>query len=210
MKITKFVHACILVEDAGRAALFDPGSFSEDALKAATLPSIGDIFITHEHNDHFSINAVQYILSKNPDVRITSTPSVVKQLEASHIRAQATPPDMAAFFVSPHEGHPPFLSPPEQIGVHYIDKFSHPGDSHSFTETKAVLALPITAPWGSTMAAVDVCLKVKPKFVVPIHDWFWQEQARKAMYDRFEQLFGQYEMTFLKLETGVPVDIEVE
>jgi L-ascorbate metabolism protein UlaG (beta-lactamase superfamily) len=210
MKITKFMHACILVEHGGHVALFDPGSFSEDALKAATLPVIEDIFISHEHGDHISQAAVKHIRALNPNVRITSTPATVKALADDHIMASDTPPGGAAFFPSPHEGHPPFMNPPSQVGIHYLGVYSHPGDSHSFNETKAVLALPVTAPWGSTMAAVDVALKVKPTFIVPVHDWFWHDQARKAMYDRLETLFKEYGMTFLKLETGVPVEIEVE
>ena len=57
MKITKFVHSCILVETPERVGLFDPGVFSERAFNPETLQKLDDIIITHKHQDHllFSI-----------------------------------------------------------------------------------------------------------------------------------------------------------
>lgn len=210
MKITKFVHSCILIESDGHAALFDPGGMSEAALDDASVQALDDIFITHEHGDHVSLPLVKQLVTKFPNVRITSTPTVVKQLAVEHMTASSAPPTEATLFDSPHEGHLPFMQPPEQYGIHYLNLFSHPGDSHSFAETKAVLALPVTAPWGSTINAVDLAFKLKPKYIIPIHDWFWHDQARKMLYDRLEQLFKTGDMTFLKPETGEPINIEVE
>ena len=98
---------------------------------------------------------------------------------------------------------------PDQIGVHYLDLLTDPGDSHSFTETKAILALPVTAPWGANVRAVNLALELKPQYVVPIHDWHWSDDARKQSYDRMEQVLSENGITFFKMETGVPVVIEV-
>jgi L-ascorbate metabolism protein UlaG (beta-lactamase superfamily) len=209
VKITKYVHACLLVETPERVALFDPGSMSVDALDVAQLKKLDDIFITHEHTDHFSLELVKKLVEKFSEARITSTPDVVTQLAKASIKATDRPPAGVSFFDSPHESVAPlFPRPPQEIGIHYQDALSHPGDSHSFTETKAILALPVQAPWGSTIKAVNLALELKPRHILPIHDWHWSDAARQQMYNTLESVFGKYGIIFHKLETGQPVDID--
>lgn len=207
MKITKFVHSCLLVETADRVALFDPGAMSGEALRVETISRLDDIFITHDHGDHMSMPLLKQLVTKFPQVRITTTAAVVSQLAAEGLTAHPTPPDGAVLFTAPHEEVRPLFNQPEEIGVHYLDQLSHPGDSYSFTETKAILALPVTAPWGDSVRATHLALELKPRYVIPIHDWHWRDEARQQMYDLFEQVLGQAGITFLKLETGQPVEI---
>jgi L-ascorbate metabolism protein UlaG (beta-lactamase superfamily) len=98
---------------------------------------------------------------------------------------------------------------PEQRAVHYLDRLTHPGDSHSFAETKAILALPVQAPWGSTRNAVKLALQLKPKYIVPIHDWHWNDAAREQIYGRFERLLTPEGITFLKLKNSEPIILDV-
>ena len=210
MKITKFVHACLLVETPDRVALFDPGSMSTPNIDIEKLTRLDDIFITHEHGDHKDVPFIKRLVAKFPGVRITTTSEVVKQLVSEGIKASDQPSEGIVFFDSPHESVAPlFGEPPEEIGIHYLDVLSHPGDSHSFHETKAILALPITAPWGSTIKALNLALELKPKFVLPIHDWHWRDEAREQTYAMFERILGEQGITFYKLQTGQPIEIEV-
>ena len=210
MKITKFVHSCLLVETPDRTALFDPGVMSESALDVAKLERLDDIFITHEHSDHVSPSLVKALVAKFPNVRITTTPTVVDQLAKEGITATTEAPEGVVFFNSPHENVKQlFQSDPAEIGVHYLGNLSHPGDSHSFTETKAILALPITAPWGSAVNALNLALQLKPRYVLPIHDWHWRDEAREKMYQDFESVLGEQGITFFKLQTGEPVTIDI-
>ena len=212
MKITKFVHSCLLVEmpaPVNRTALFDPGSMSEAALDVDKLEYLDDIIITHIHGDHISMELVKKLVAKFPNVRITAPQEVVDQLATEKIKASSEPSDGLVFFDSPHESVEPLFPLPQEIGVHYLDMLSHPGDSHSFTETKSILALPITAPWGSTIKAVNVALELKPRYVLPIHDWHWSNEARTGMYEMIEKVLGEQGITFMKLETGKPVVIEL-
>ncbi len=207
MKVTKYVHSCLLVETPDRVALFDPGVMSSSALDPDRLTRLDDIFITHVHPDHLDSEFVKKLLAKFPAVRITSTQEVVSHLASEGIKATNKPPTGVTFFDSPHEKiHPPSPTP-EQIGIHYLDILSDPGDSHSFTETKAILALPMQAPWGSNVRAFNLALELKPKYVLPIHDWHWRDEARESTYKMFEERLGEQGITFYKLQTGVPVDI---
>lgn len=214
MRVTKFIHSCLLVETPGRAAIFDPGTMSEEALGKAlddgSVTRLDDIFITHGHQDHLSLPLIKRLLGKFPDARITAPQEVVDQLAGEGIKASAAPPEGVTFFEAPHESVAPlFGEPPQQIGVHYLGLLSDPGDSHSFKETREVLALPVTAPWGSTIRALNLALELKPKYVLPIHDWHWRDEARNSTYDMYERILGEQGITFYKLKTGHPVDIPV-
>jgi len=208
VKITKFVHSCLLVETPERTVLFDPGSFSQSSFNTQALDKLNDIFITHQHGDHFSLDFVKELVAKFPDVRITAPESVVAQLGESNIIAGSQPPEGVTFFDSPHESVEPLFSCPEEIGYHYLDKLSHPGDSHSFTETKDVLALPVSAPWGSLIGAVNLALELRPKHVLPIHDWHWNDKAREQNYNILERVFADNGITFHQLVDGEAITIE--
>ena len=211
MKITKFVHSCLLVETPDRVALFDPGSMSTPHINLENITKLDDVFVTHQHGDHIDHDFIKQLVAKFPQVRITTTPEVVQELKAEGVTASNTPPEGVTFFDSPHEKIKPYfpVDPPQEIGVHYLDVLSHPGDSHSFKETKAILALPVSAPWGSLVDAAELGLELKPKYILPIHDWHWSDEARDDTYDKLEKLYQQNGITFYKLQTGVPVEIPV-
>lgn len=212
MKITKFEQSCLLIEMAApqnRTALFDPGAMSVGVLDVQALEYLDDIIITHEHGDHFSIELITELVKKFPEVRITAPESVVTQLAAENITATANVSEGIVFFDAPHEAVEPLFPLPTEIGVHYLDLFTHPGDSHSFSETKRVLALPVTGPWGSAVKAVNLALELKPEYIVPIHDYHWKPEARQEFYNNFEVLFNKHDITFLKMENGTPVTIDV-
>ena len=113
------------------------------------------------------------------------------------------------FFASNHAIIAPFGGePPQQIGVHYLESFTHPGDSLQIRETCAVLALPLTAPWGATRDALGLVLELKPRFVVPVHDWFWHDEARVWAYDRLKAVMQEQGITFLPLHPGESYELD--
>jgi len=209
MKVTKFVHSCLLVETPDRVAIFDPGMMSRSAFNFEILNRLDDILITHVHGDHCDPEFISELIAKFPTVRIAGPQDVVDELAKHGIKATTTLPANVTLFESPHESVMNMFDTPEQYGYHYLDQLSDPGDSHSFKETKAILALPVQAPWGSSVKALNLALELKPKHVLPIHDWHWRDEARAQMYARFEDVLGKQGITFHKLETGVPVEIEV-
>jgi len=205
MKITKLGHSCLLVEMPERTALFDPGAYSE--VNIDSLKYLDDIIITHEHPDHCDVSLLQKLVEKFPKVRVKTPATLVPKLEGISTTTDAV--EGIEFFVAPHEGHPPFMNPPENIGVHYLGKLTHPGDSHNFTETKAILALPITAPWGSTDTAVQLAMQLKPQSVIPVHDWQWKDEVRLQMYDRLAGIFDPAGIHFIKAVNGEAFNIDV-
>jgi L-ascorbate metabolism protein UlaG (beta-lactamase superfamily) len=210
MKITKYVHSCLLVETNGRVAIFDPGSMSYPEFDIEGLEQLDDIFVTHMHQDHFHLPFIKELLAKFPDARITAPKDVVEELTTESIKATSDASEGVSFFNSPHEDTAPLFPELDEIGIHYLESLSHPGDSHSFHETKEILALPITAPWGSTIKAVNIALELKPKYVIPIHDWHWKEEVRLQMYNVFEEILSKKNITMFKPETGKTIDIPLD
>lgn len=201
MKITKFGHSCVYVETPDSAALFDPGTFYK--MPIDKIEKLDHIFITHVHPDHYDVDAIAALVKIFPDASITGPQTVVDDLGMRGIVASIAPPEQATLFTSPHEHIEPFgAKTPDQIGVHYKDHFSHPGDSHSFTETKSVLALPVTGPWGTTVRAVELAIELSPKVILPIHDWFLSNEARVWMYARLEEVFAAHHIQFAGLAPG--------
>lgn len=212
MKITKLEHSCLLVEmpePFNRTALFDPGTMSEPHVDVNSLQWLDDIIITHNHPDHMSVELLHRLLLKFPQVRITTTAQGVAQLKQEGITAAHQEIDGIRFFASPHEDVQPAFPHPEQIGVHYLDRLTHPGDSHSFDATMPVLALPVTAPWGAMIKAVNLAIRLRPRYVLPVHDWHWRDEARTTTYDSLEQLLAEHDITFLKPENGKPIVLDV-
>ena len=212
MKITKFGHSCLLVEmpaPVNRTTLFDPGVYS--SVDVSSLRYLDDIVITHGHPDHFDLKTIKELVAKFPSVHITAPDEVVSRLNSESIPATSAASEGIVFFDSPHEVVRPLLNsdPPQEVGVHYLDVLSHPGDSHSFNETKAVLALPVQAPWGSTVDAVVLGLRLKPKYIIPVHDWHWRDEARESLYDSMEGDFAAQEITFIKTVNGQPFVLDL-
>jgi L-ascorbate metabolism protein UlaG (beta-lactamase superfamily) len=212
MKVTKLVHSCLLVEmpePVNRTALFDPGSMSLGALDVDQLEFLDDIIITHEHEDHFHMPLIAELVKKFPSVRISTTETAASKLHQEGIEASAEPVGGIEFFTAPHTLLEPFGVTPLNVGVHYLDLLTDPGDSWQFSETKPVLALPITAPWGATVDAVRLALELKPQYILPIHDWHWNDDARRTMYDRLEKFFAENDIKFIPLKSGEPVVLDV-
>lgn len=211
MKITKYVHSCLLIETPERAGIIDPGEYSwtSGLFNIDALERLDDVIITHEHYDHFHVPFVQALYEKFPDARFTVTQLVAEELVKIGIKNVSTSSsDGIEVSVVMHESMTPLAPPPNpDLVVHYLDRITHPGDSYHCEVSKAVLALPITAPWGTWHRAAELGLELKPKTIIPIHDWHLNNEARAAAYDRFEVFFRERGIAFIKVKDGEPVEL---
>lgn len=214
MKLTKYVHSCLLAESEGQSVLFDPGiySWSSGVFKLENLNKLDIVVITHEHPDHFSEEFVQAILNAFPEVLFITTSTVaerLKQTGAENISTESAGP-IEIFSKKPHAPIKPLLDtpPPENIAVHFADKLTVGGDRHDLEESKPVLAFPITAPWGSVKQGAEMVMRLKPRYVLPVHDWHWHQAARQAEYSRSSDIYNSQGITFLKPVDGEPINVD--
>lgn len=208
MKISKHVHSCLLVQEAGKVILIDPGNYTaqEHALNIDTINQLDAIVITHEHPDHMDIPTIKTLIAKFPDVKIFSNLSVKDILGDEKIEVLTSGNEYVQMSPVPHEKIW-FGSPVPNIMATLFGRFTTPGDSHSFKIQTEILALPVQAPWGSTTRAVELAIELKPKVIIPIHDWHWRDEARKGMYQRLKEYFAQNGIDFKAVETGDVVEV---
>lgn len=207
MKITKLGHSCLLVEMPKRTALFDPGVYSE--VNVDSLEYLDDIIVTHKHPDHMDVDLIRKLQQKFPDVRIKASSEVTGMLNDEGLEPMQDSDEGVAVFDAPHEPVEPLAEQPDNMGVHYLEKLTHPGDCIHFDTSMPILALPVTAPWGATVDAVKLAINLKPGYVIPIHDWHWNDTAREGMYKNLAKIFDEQGIGFIQPENGVAFNIDV-
>ena len=69
MEITKYEHACLLINKNGARLLIDPGNYTN---LPAKLEGIDIVVITHEHFDHLDIPNLRKVLELIPQDEIFS------------------------------------------------------------------------------------------------------------------------------------------
>ncbi len=198
MKIKKYLHSCVVLEENGKRLMFDPGAFVfiENQLKPEDIGPVDVIVITHSHPDHYFPEALKALQALHPFTLVASeeiikfaqdeaglecaveyaTPGEVKNIEGFSIQA----------FDVPHERIP--VSCPHNMGYKINDAVYHPGDSYlvpaSLGRVK-VLLLPNGGPWATTCQTVEFAKAVQPEIAVPIHDAvhkeFWLERLNNSM-----------------------------
>lgn len=206
--ITKLVHSCVLIEAGGRRTLVDPGSFTwnDDRFDLSAVEGIDTILITHEHADHVNIDLVRGALERSNGATIETTAALAAILGEHGIEATSEGPSR---FVAPHERIPSGPGP-ENVGFHIAGSISHPGDSHTFTETMPVLLMPFVAPWGSLVGGVDRTRDVAPRFVVPIHDWFVSPDGGGFLYGLARAALAEDGIELIVVDDFTSVTLSVE
>lgn len=159
------------------------------------------ILITHEHLDHAYPPLIKKVLERFPEIKILCNGSVRNFLMKEGISAFMDNFDGISLADAPHEillgGRTT-----ENSLLNIFGRLTHPGDSLQFDKSLDVLALPIQAPWGSAVASIEKAAILRPKIVIPIHDWHWKDEARKKMYDMAKNYLAEKGIELRGLEIG--------
>lgn len=174
MKITKFEHACFIVEQDGESLIIDPGGFTTDLV----IPdNIVAIVVTHEHADHFDTQKLSAIVDANPDTVIAAHPSITAQLDGFSVQPVAAGEDIAIgnfhleFYGGDHAVIDTSIPVIANLGVMINSRVYYPGDSFIAPDRPVeLLALPIAAPWLKISEVMEFLRKVRPEQAFPTHD----------------------------------------
>jgi L-ascorbate metabolism protein UlaG (beta-lactamase superfamily) len=194
MRLTKFGHACVRLEQDGRVLVIDPGVYSE----AESLEGAGDVLVTHEHADHIDLDKLVAAREANPALTVYTHADLagkLDRLEGAVITVAVGQTFTAAGFsvrVVGGEHAEIYDGLPGCVNVGFIIGGStdasadaseggsadgsvggvyHPGDS-VFVPAEPVhtLLVPASAPWLKLREAIDFVRGVAPERAFPIHD----------------------------------------
>lgn len=175
MKLTKYQHACVVVEHDNTTLVIDPGVFTKDFIMPHRVDAI---IITHEHTDHFDEALVAKILATHPKATLFSHEAITGQFtNYTTIAAKLGEPytigsTTLQFYGGQHAAIAPSIQTPPNFGVLVNKSFYYPGDSFTIPTNIPVetLALPVSAPWLKMSEPMEFLAQIKPSLVFPTHD----------------------------------------
>ena len=175
MKLTKYQHACFVLEKEGASLVVDPGNFSHDFI----MPKrIAGIVITHDHPDHFDEKLVRSLLLAHPHATIVAHESISGRFtNFTTIAAKVADPCVVGpfslrFYGGEHAPIAPSVATPPNLGVLVDNHLYYPGDSFTVPQDVQVqeLLIPASAPWLKISDAMNFLSQVRPRFAFPTHD----------------------------------------
>lgn len=209
MKLTKYEHANLVLEQSGQTLVIDPGNMTSDF---AVPSNVVAVVLTHEHADHADASKVQAIMATNPTARIIAHEAAqLVDIAAEKVRA-GDELTIGAFTLRFTGGQHALISPAlprvANVGVMVNDLLYYPGDSFTLPERPVeVLALPAAAPWMKLSEAMEFLVRVKPVRAFPTHDAILSDVG-KALVDRMlGAVATEQGIEYMRLNSGESIDI---
>jgi L-ascorbate metabolism protein UlaG (beta-lactamase superfamily) len=218
MKITKYIHSCLLIEKQDQGLLIDPGSFSfmEEIVAPETFTNVVGILITHAHKDHYDPDAIKKILINNPECRVYTNQelrNILVNFEVQSEILEEGSKTLGLFNVKAIPAkHDPLLVPVPQNTAFVIDDLLLcPGDSTDtvlLREKVRAIALPVAGPWIHVVRAGEFAFKYKLEHVIPVHDGHVKEFYSSGQYEMWQKVCAEKGAKFHNmLKVGDSVEI---
>ena len=177
MKITKFGHCCLLVEEKGLRILTDPGNYSTAQNE---IRGVNVVLITHhEHKDHLYMDSLKAVLKNNPSAKVMTNRSVGRVLEKEQIpfirvedgQCYVEKGISIEAFGRTHAIIYPALPEINNTGYFIANRLFYPGDALTNPQKPVeILAVPVAGVWLKLSDGVDYAKEIKPKICLPVHD----------------------------------------
>jgi L-ascorbate metabolism protein UlaG (beta-lactamase superfamily) len=211
LKVIKYEHSCLVIEEKGQKLVIDPGVFSESF---TDFSNISGVVVTHMHPDHFDPSKLSSIIEQNPAAMIFTVSDVAEHMEqglprtiVSNGNQISCGPFSVEFFGGRHATIHNSVPPPENIGVLINKKIYYPGDSFTVPhQPVVVLAVPASAPWAKTAEAMDFITALKPKTVFPTHDALLSDIGRQITDPWLQRACEAVSASYLRLKTGEVIE----
>ena len=214
MRLTKYTHSCIRLDDGGRALVIDPGTFSETQL---ALDGAHAVLVTHEHADHFDAPALLAAAKADTALQVWAPAPVAEALAELGDRVTAVGAgesfSAGGFGIRSFGGlhalvHPLIGAPVANVGYLVEGAVYHPGDSFMVPPVPVeTLLIPIHAPWSKISEVIDFTAAVRAPRAFQIHDAYLSDIGG-ALVDRLVGTVGAtYGTTYSRLATTESVDL---
>lgn len=212
MRLTKFEHAALLLEESGKKLFIDPGSFTSPLTDTANTVAV---VITHEHADHWTPEQLKRVVEMNAEVPIFAPEGVARaaaDFDVTVVHAGDTVeagPFTLRFFGGRHAVIHESIPVVDNLGVLVNDQLYYAGDSFVIPEGVEldVLAVPAGAPWMKVAETMDYVLAVKPKRSFPTHEMVLSRAGKDLSNGRIAWATEQNGGEFFALEPGDSLDL---
>ena len=209
MKLTKFMHACFVVEQADQTIVVDPGEFTADF----TMPDdVSSVVVTHKHSDHISTELFSDIVRRYAEVKVF-TPADNDQITSATAMKSGDSVQVGTVSLEFYGGEHAIIdeSIPQigNLGIMIDELVYYPGDAFVAPDKPVdTLLLPIAAPWMKISQAMDFVRTLRPRLVIPTHDAILSE-AGQAVGDRLlGGLCAELDIEYRRLSSGESIIIE--
>lgn len=207
MKISKYLHSCLLFELDGYQLLFDPGrfSFAEGLVTAQMFGDVQSIVITHIHPDHFDIDILKNIVELSNAAIITNS-QVGRELDKINLKYilleegthRAGPFKLQAFPVR----HELIMDNPlpQMTGFLINNRVLHPVDSmeDKLLNFKGIelLIMVTMAPFANEPTISAFADELHPKQIFPVHDGYAKDFFILQRYAAYKKHFDNQGIKF--------------
>jgi L-ascorbate metabolism protein UlaG (beta-lactamase superfamily) len=212
MRLTKFEHAALLLENSGRKLFVDPGSFTTPLTETANAAAV---VITHEHPDHWTPEQLNRIVGMNPGVPIFAPAGVAAAATDFDITVVNAGDSVEVdgftlrFFGGTHAIIHSSIPVIDNLGVLINDTLFYPGDSFTIPQDVQVdvLAVPCGAPWLKIGEVIDYVQAVAPKRSFAVHEMVLSVAGKGMANQRIEAATQAGGGSFFPLQPGETLDI---
>jgi L-ascorbate metabolism protein UlaG (beta-lactamase superfamily) len=212
MKLTKYEHACVVLEEQGKKLVIDPGAFCQSFTDASNVVAL---VITHEHPDHYEPRYIDLITKANPDVRIFAPADLAAKMGDPNVAimhdgsSASVEPFELKFYGEQHAEIHPTFTPPNNVGVLVNGTVYYPGDSFTLPEgmQPGVLLAPVSAPWLKIGETIDFIDAVRPKVVIPTHNALLSDIANTITEQWLKKTCEKHGTAYKHLNPGDSIDI---
>lgn len=212
MRVTKFEHATLRIDQNHETLLIDPGSFTTPLTDLSDLVAV---VITHEHPDHWTPEQLDRILRAAPGTPVFGPAGVAAAAEGYEITVVAPGDTVQAgeftltFFGGTHAVIHSSIPTIDNLGVLVDGELYYPGDSYAVPEGIEVgtLAAPLGGPWLKIGEAIDYVLATKPRRAFGTHDMTLSVVGKGMHRQRLQWATEQNGGEFFILEPGESLDI---
>jgi L-ascorbate metabolism protein UlaG (beta-lactamase superfamily) len=213
MRLTKFGHSCLLVEEGRARVLLDPGALSEGFEE---LEGLTAVLFTHQHADHLDEERLREVLDRSPGVRVVSDEGTAgilgeagaevevvhdgDEFEVAGVGVRVAGRDHAVI-------HPDIPQVPN-VGYLVGGRLFHPGDAFTVPgEPVEVLAVPAGGPWLKLSESVAYLREVRPRVAVPVHEKVLSSVGVSIHYRHLGNLGMGDRGTLQVMDDGKPVEL---
>lgn len=207
MRITKYLHSCLVFELDGHKLLFDPGkfSFAEGDVTPEMFADVNSIIITHTHPDHLDTDHLKKIVALSK-ATVYANIEVGTAIQKEGIYYSLI--EDGIYNIGPFKLeaisviHEPLLdSPiPQMTGFIINNKVLHPVDSmhenlHKYKGIELLIMVTM-APFANELRIAGFADAIQPKQILPVHDGYAKDFFIEQRYNAYSKHFEKQGIIF--------------